>query len=89
MVVPQGESTQTARGLRTEVPTVPDVPIGHFQLTLFGGKQGYLSNTRSLCQGAATTKVQYTAQNGKTLTQKVPIKAACGGARKRHKHHRH
>ena len=89
MVVPQGESKQTPNGLRTEVPTVPDVPIGHFQLTLFGGKHGYLANTRDLCQGAARTTVQYTAQNGKELTQKAPIKAACAKAKrpKRHQHH--
>ena len=35
--------------LRTIVPVVPDAPIGHFRLTLFGGKHGYLVNTRSLC----------------------------------------
>jgi hypothetical protein len=89
MVIPQGESKHTKEGLRTEVATVPDVPVGHFQLTLFGAKQGYLANTRSLCQGAATTKVQYSAQNGKTLTQKVAIKTACGATKKRHKRHRH
>jgi hypothetical protein len=88
MVIPQGESTQTAHGLRTEVPVVPDVPIGHFQLTLYGAKQGYLANTRSLC-GGATTQVQYSAQNGKTLTQRVAIKTACGATHKRPKRHRH
>jgi hypothetical protein len=72
--------------LRTEVPIVPDVPIGHFQLTLYGAKQGYLANTRSLC-GGATTSVQYSAQNGKALTQRVPIKTACGAKAKRHKRH--
>jgi hypothetical protein len=89
MVVPQGESTQTPHGLRTEVPTVPDVPIGHFALTLFGGKRGYLANTRDLCQGAARTKVAYVAQNGKELTQKVPIKTACAAKAKRAKRHHH
>src|SRR5262249_42290303 len=50
MVVPQGKSESVKGGrLRTEVPTVPDVPIGHFQLTLFGAKKGYLTITRSLC----------------------------------------
>jgi hypothetical protein len=89
-VVPQGESKTVGGGrLRTTVPTVPDVPIGHFQLTLLGAKQGYLVNTRSLCQGAAVTKVQYTAQNGKTLTQNVRTKTACGAAGKKHKRHRH
>jgi hypothetical protein len=89
-VIPQGESTTIGRGrLRTEVPTVPDVPIGHFQLTLYGAKHGYLANTRSLCQRAAMTSVKYTAQNGKTLTQKVAMKTACRRKRPRHKRHHH
>jgi hypothetical protein len=87
MVIPQGESKQTGQGLRTDVPVVPDVPVGHFQLTLFGQKQGYLANTRGLCQGAAVTKVEYTAQNSKTLAQKIPMKAACGATHKRPKRH--
>jgi hypothetical protein len=89
-VVPQGESKTVGGGrLRTKVPTVPDVPIGHFQLTLLGAKQGYLVNTRSLCQHAPLTTVHYSSQNGKTLTEMVPIKTACAGKPKRTKRHRH
>jgi hypothetical protein len=89
-VIPQGESKTVGGGrLRTEVSTVPDVPVGHFQLTLYGAKQGYLKNTRSLCGHPAVTKVQYTAQSGKILNQKVAMKTACGGAKtKRHNRHR-
>jgi hypothetical protein len=88
-VIPQGVSKTVGGGrLRTKVPTVPDVPVGHFSLTLFGAKQGYLANTRSLCTHPVTG-VQYTAQNGKTLTQRVAMKTACGGAKtKRHRRHR-
>jgi hypothetical protein len=90
MVIPQGESKTLKGGqLRTEVATVPDVPIGHFQLTLFGAKRGYLSNTRDLCQHPVATTLQYVAQNGKTLTQRTKVKTACGTAKKRHKRHRH
>jgi hypothetical protein len=89
MVLPQGESKQTPRGLRTEVPTVPDVPIGHFQLTLFGAKQGYLANTRSLCVHPPVTTVEYEAQNGMTLTRRVAMKTACGANHKRPKRHNH
>src|SRR6202040_4445470 len=90
MVIPQGESKQTGQGLRTEVPVAPDVPIGHFALTLFGAKQGYLANTQSLCAAPILTSVEYQAQNGKALTQKVPIKTACGTkAKKKHKRHHH
>ena len=88
-VVPEGVSKTKKDGrLRTDVATVPDVPIGHFRLTLFGAKRGYLANTRSLCQHSPVTVVEYAAQNGRTLTQKVPITATCGGKQKRHKRHR-
>jgi hypothetical protein len=89
-VEPQGES-MTVRGgrLRTTVPTVPDVPIGHFQLTLFGARRGYLANTRSLCQHQPAVTVAFGAQNGKTLTRKVPIKTACGAKQQRPRPHPH
>ena len=60
------------------MPVVPDAPIGHFRLKLFGGKKGYLVNTRNLCASAPKTKIQYVAQNGKKLTQTVTTKTACG-----------
>ena len=40
-VMPEGESTTVNGGeLKTTIPTVPDVPIGHFRLTLYGGRAG-------------------------------------------------
>ena len=69
--------------LQTTVPVVPDAPIGHFALTLFGGKTGYLVNTRDLCAKSPVTKVDYTGQNGKTYSQSVKVKASCGKSRSR------
>jgi hypothetical protein len=65
------------------------VPIGHFRLTLFGAKRGYLTNTRSLCQHSPAVTVEYSAQNDKTLTQKVPVKTPCAAKHKRPKRPRH
>ena len=88
-VVPQAESMTLGGGrLKTVVPVIPDVPIGHFRLTLFGGKHGYLSNTEASAATLPVTAVEYVAQNGKTLNQKVPIKAACGSVSTRHQRHR-
>jgi len=87
-VMPQGESTSVNGGeLKTVIPTVPDVPIGHFALTLFGGSAGYLANTRSLCSSAAVSKVEIEGQNGKFLTQSVAAKTTCKA--KHHKSKRH
>ena len=76
--------------LQTTVPVVPDAPIGHFKLTVFGGKKGYLVNTRDICLNNPVTQVAYTAQNAKTYTQNVKVKAACGKKSKsRHKRAAH
>ncbi len=82
-VMPEAESASVKGGhLRTEVPVIPDVPIGHFALTLLGGKQGYLENTRNLCAGPTVSEVTYQGQNGKSTVQKVKTKAACKGKAK-------
>jgi hypothetical protein len=64
--------------LKAMVQTVPDAPIGTFTLKLFGGKIGYLVNTRNLCASPTKTKVDFVAQNGKTLTEQVALKTNCG-----------
>jgi len=91
-VMPQGESTEIAAGLKTVIPTVPDVPIGHFALTLYGGSTGYLANTRSLCSSPAVSKVEIEGQNGSSVSENVAAKTACKAKHKpkRHaqKHHR-
>jgi hypothetical protein len=87
-IMPEAESSSVKHGhLKTTVPVVPDAPIGHFRLNLFGGKKGYLVNTRDLCASPAAATVEYTAQNGKALTQRVETKTACGrtGRGSRHK----
>ena len=83
-LVPRGKSSSVKDGaLKTVVPTVPDAPIGDFRLTLFGGKQGYLVNTRSLCAHPVVSTVEYAAQNGSKLTQKVKAQSRCGKPKKR------
>jgi hypothetical protein len=83
LLIPEAESKSVDQGhLRTSVPIIPDAPIGKFHLTLYGGKRGYLANTRSLCASPAVTTVEYVAQSGKKLTQRVTTKAACGSKSK-------
>jgi hypothetical protein len=59
------------------VPVIPDAPIGHFRLTLLGGKKGYLSNTKHLCRGSDLIQVQYVAQSGKRLKQSIKPRTPC------------
>jgi hypothetical protein len=80
-LVPQAESKSVNGRLRTTVATVPDAPIGYFRLDLLGGKKGYIVNTRSLCKTDAIIKVDFAGQNGKSVTQKVKPKTACGAGK--------
>jgi hypothetical protein len=90
-LVPRAETRTISKGgagrLQTTVPVVPDAPIGHFSLTVFGGKTGYLVNTRDICTNRPVTKIDYTAQNGKTRSEAAKVKAACGKQSKRAKRH--
>ncbi len=81
-LMPEAISSSVKGGhLRTIVGVVPDAPIGHFALTLFGGGRGYLANTRNLCASPVSATVEYSAQSAKTLSQKVKAKTGCAKAR--------
>jgi hypothetical protein len=78
-IMPQAESRSVNNGsLRTTVPVIPDAPVGHFRLTLLGGKKGYLVNTRDLCAAPTTTGIAFVGQNGKRARQSVVTKSPCG-----------
>jgi hypothetical protein len=79
-LVPRAKTSSVDKGaLKTVVPVIPDAPIGDFRLTLLGAKQGYLINTRGLCNKPVINTIEYLAQNGKKLTENVKAKAPCGG----------
>jgi hypothetical protein len=83
-LVPRAE-TVTLKGQRlsTTVPVVPDAPIGHFSMTVFGGKNGYLVNTRDICRHTPIIRIAYTGQNGKSDAEQIPVKTACSKGQKR------
>ncbi len=75
--------TKTVKGLlQTTVPVVPDAPIGHFRLNVFGGKTGYLTNTRDICGKTPVIRMAYMGQNDKPSTEAVKVKAGCGKSSK-------
>jgi hypothetical protein len=77
--------TVTIKGgrLQTTVPVVPDAPVGHFRLTVFGGKHGYLANTRNLCVHNPVVRVGFTGQNGRTSSQPIQVQTGCTKAQRR------
>ena len=54
-------------------------------MTVFGGKRGYLVNTRDICAHTTFVGVSFVGQNGATRSQKLPVKGACGKANGRRK----
>jgi hypothetical protein len=87
-LVPRADTKTTADGrLQTTVPVVPDAPIGHFALTVFGGKTGYLINTRDICAHTPVISVAYNGQNGKSSSQQIKVKTKCGKKQGRAKRH--
>jgi hypothetical protein len=80
-LIPQAESTSVNGGhLKTVVPVVPDAPIGYFRLNVFGGKRGYLINTRDICRKQPSVEISYIAHSGKTRSEAVKVRAPCGTA---------
>jgi len=73
-------------GIRTTYDTVPDVPVSEFVLTLPGGKNGLLVNSRNLCQKQAKAIVRIKGQNGKTANQRPKLRTPCKRYGKPHKH---
>ena len=85
-LVPRADTRTVGHGkIKTTVPVVPDAPVGHFRLNVFGGKTGYLINTTDLCVRRPVIRLDYDGQNGKPRTQMVKVKAACGKKRARQK----
>jgi len=82
-LIPRADTTTVDGKLRTTVPVVPDAAIGHFSLRIFGGKQGYLINTRNICKRLPVVNVAYTGQNDKTSTQNVRVKSQCDKSKAR------
>jgi hypothetical protein len=85
-LVPRADTKTVDGRLTTTVPVVPDAPIGHFRLKLFGGKQDYLVNTRDVCRRTPVIDVDFVGQNDKTRSQKIKVKAPCGKGKARAKH---
>jgi NHL repeat len=55
--------------------TIPDAPVGTFELTLPQGKFSALAANGNLCKSALKMPTAFTAQNGMTIKQSTPITA--------------
>jgi len=65
-ISPAGVTSSTFR-------TVPDAPVGTFELTLPEGKFSALAAPGNLCKDTLKMPTAFTAQNGATIKQNTPI----------------
>jgi hypothetical protein len=70
--------------------TVPDVPVGTFELTLPEGPYSALAvgGNRNLCTGKLAMPTEFVAQNGATIHQSTPIKVTGCPKSASHKTHK-
>jgi hypothetical protein len=69
--------------------TVPDAPVGSFELTLPEGKFSALAALGNLCKSKLRMPTAFVAQNGATIHQSTKVRVTgCSKARRHHKSRR-
>jgi hypothetical protein len=63
--------------IQAGVDDVPDTPVKTFELTIDGGRSGYLVLSRNICGAEAVADGTFTSQAGQTYRQKIPLEADC------------
>jgi hypothetical protein len=88
-----GETFISKQGVTSSTfATVPDVPVGSFELKLPEGPYSALGTTTNLCKSTLTMPTEFVAQNGAIKDQDTKIavtgcpKAAHRAKRKKHRH---
>jgi hypothetical protein len=70
--------------IRNVFPTLPDVPVSQFTITMKGGKKGLLENSQNLCAHRSFSFLNFRAQNGKPRKAKrLPLRVPCRKAGKK------
>jgi hypothetical protein len=64
--------------IQAGVDEVPDTPLKIFELTIDGGRSGYLVLSRNICGAKAVADGTFTSQEGQTYRQRIPLEADCG-----------
>jgi hypothetical protein len=74
----RGEVISKGGRIQAGVDDVPDTPLKSFELTIDGGKAGYLVLSTNICKGEPIADAVFTSQDGQTHKQKIPLEADCG-----------
>jgi hypothetical protein len=77
-VILRGRVISKAGRIQAGVDDVPDTPLNTFELTIDGGKDGYLVLSRNVCAAETSADGTFTSQEGQTYRQRIPLEADCG-----------
>ncbi len=77
-VVLRGQVVSKGGRIQAGVDDVPDTPLNTFELTVDGGKGGYLILSRNICAQTVVADGVFTSQGGQTHEQRIPVDADCG-----------
>ncbi len=77
--IDQKQNKKGLNQIRNTFDVVPDVPVSGFQLTLDGGSDGLLVNSRNICKSKSARKVSISmrAHNEMSTSSKPLIGSAC------------
>lgn len=64
--------------MQAGVEDIPDTPLKSFELTIKGGRPGYLVLSRNICGAEAVADVTFTSQGDLVSRQEAPLDVACG-----------
>lgn len=81
-----GKTDAVKAALRNTFEAVPDAPVSHFRLELFGGKRGLVEMSGGFCAHRRAS-VKLAAHNGRKLEASPLVGAKCP-KRRQHKKHR-
>lgn len=79
-----GKTDAVKAALRNTFEAVPDAPVSHFHLELFGGKRGLVEMSDGFCADRHAT-VKLDGQNGKIHDTRPVVAAKCKKRSARHK----
>ena len=87
-VIPEGESKTVNDGeLKTTIPVIPDVPIGHFRLSLYGGQLGLpLKHPEPLLPRRLPRRSKSKAKTARALTSRSRRRPPAGQEAKQKRH---
>jgi hypothetical protein len=73
-----GRVVSTGGRIQAGVDNVPDTPVKSFELTIEGGRHGYLVLSRDICAGEPAADSRFTSQEGQVVEEETPLRASCG-----------